>query len=654
MHVCRDDRKIRDVAPPDPSVSLIEELSKALLASTHDHGILFAHARDAMSLFEAGTGRFIDVNAAWLELYGYTREEALQLSVTDVSAEPDATRESVGAKVAGADGRRIALRWHKRKDGSVFPVELDCGVIDVKGGKAMFASIRDISERIRAEDALRRSEASFRALIEGVPFGVVVHRDGLIVYANPAGRALLGYDADDGLLGRSALSLVHPEDRPIVLERIERERRGEAVPAIEERFIRRDGSMVHVEVSALPVQYDGAPALLAIVRDLTGQRSMEAQLAMADRLASLGRLAAAVGHEINNPLAYVMGNVELLSREVEALSIPEDTKASLRSRLLIIDEGTTRVRDIVRDLKTLARSDDDRTVPVDVHRSLEVCIDMAAHETRCRARVVRDFGEPFEVQGNEARLGQLFLNLLVNAAHAIPEGNVPDNEIIVRTRLQAGRGVIEIHDTGSGIPAQMRSRVFEPFVTTKAPGAGTGLGLSICHHIVTALGGSIEFEARAPHGTCFRVVLPATPGVGPSSSARMPNAVPPSGSRHRLLIVDDEPMIAHMLASHLDGYDVTLAHSGREAIQLFARGSGYDAILCDLVMGDLTGVDVYEHLSRHHPGQERRILFMSGGAFTARTQDFMASVPNPRLEKPFNAGLADAMIRAIIDEESPE
>lgn len=615
--------------------------------------MLLSHARDAMSLFEPASGRFIDVNDAWLELYGYTRAEALGLRVTDVSAEPDQTRASIGAKYVGGSGRRIELRWHKKKDGSVFPVELDCGVIHLEAGDAMFAAIRDISERVRAEEAVRRSEASFRALTESLPYGVFVHRNNVLLYVNPAGLSLLGYDDVEELQGTPALSLVHPDDQSIVIERIERERCGETVPVLEERFIRKDGSAVAVEVSAMPVDFDGSMALLAIVRDVTVKKHMEAQLAMADRLASLGRLSAAVGHEINNPLAYAMGNVELLVREIEGLDIPADKREVLLSRLAIIDEGNGRVRDIVRDLKTLARGDDHATIPVDVHRTLDVCIDMAAHETRCRARVIREYGEPFLVQTNEARLGQLFLNLILNAAHAIPEGNVQDNEIIVRTRpVPPDRAAIEIHDTGLGIPEAMQSRVFEPFFTTKSPGAGTGLGLSICHHIVTSLGGHIELEAREPRGTCFRVVLPATLHQGTSVSSRPPTSRPAGGPRYRLLVVDDEPMIARTLASYLEGFDVTVAGSGRQAIELLESGTPYDAILCDLVMGDLTGIDVYDHLVKHGSGAERRMVFMSGGAFTERTQQFIDRVANAHLEKPFSIDVADAMLRRVIARES--
>ncbi len=622
------------------------------LASIHDRAMLLSHARDAMSLFEPGSGRFVDVNDAWVEMYGYTREEALGMRVTDVSAEPDETRGSIALRIESGVGRRIDQRWHKKKDGTVFPVELDCGVIHLETGDAMFAAIREITERVQAEESLRRSEASFRTLIESLPYGVFVHRDGPLVYTNPAGREILGYDNAAELLGKEALSLVHPDDRPAVVARIERQRRGEAVPVLEERFIRRDGTPVCVEVSAMPVDFYGAMANLAIVRDLTVRKQMEAQLAMADRLASLGRLSAAVGHEINNPLAYVMGNVQLLQREMEALDVPAEQRESLLARLRVIDEGTNRVRDIVRDLKTLARGDEHVMVPVDVHRTLDVCVDMAAHETRCRARVTRDYGAAFQVQASEARLGQLFLNLLLNAAHAIPEGSVQDNEIIVRTRVVgADRALIEIHDTGLGIPAEMQSRVFEPFFTTKAPGSGTGLGLSICHHIATSLGGSIELEARKPRGTCFRVVLPATPCEGSSSSSRPPASQPVDGPRYRLLIVDDEPMIAGMLANYLEGFDVSVAGSGRQAIELIESGPRYDAILCDLVMGDLTGIDVYEYLARQSPGAERRMVFMTGGAFTERTQEFVDAVPNAHLEKPFGIEVADAAIRRVIAAE---
>ncbi len=611
--------------------------------------VIFAHERDAMSVFDAKTHQLIDVNEAWLELYGYTREEALGMTPADVSDEQEATRSSIDERASGGGSRRIGLRWHRKKDGTRFPVELSCGHVELGGREAMYAVIRDISERVEADEALRRSEAGFRSLIEGMPYGVFVHRFGRLVYTNPAGLELVGYtEHADELLGKEAIEFVHPDERELVARRIaEYMQQGKTAPVMEERFLRRDGSFATVEVTGIPVEFDGEPAALALVRDISLRKRMEAQLVTADRLASLGRLAASVGHEINNPLSYVLGNAQMLQRELDEAGVDPGLLEKLKERLSAIIQGSERMRDVVRDLKTLARGEDERRGVANLHRVLDVCADMAAHEVRHRARLVKAYRDPALVDASEGRLGQIFLNLLVNAAQAIPEGNVFDNEVRIATRrTEDGHIVVEISDTGVGIPDELLERIFEPFYSTKGPGGGTGLGLSICHHLVTSLGGSIHVERRVPRGTTFRVVLPQADRPAVDASEPAPAPKPVVGGR--VIVIDDEQRLTELLATLLDGYEVTTAHSGRQAIELFERGEPFDVILCDLMMGDLTGMDVYEHLARTGTGAERRIVFMTGGAFTPRAAQFLESVDNPRLHKPFSTSSVLRVIHELI------
>ncbi len=630
-----------------------DELLAALLESDQRFRLVFAHERDAMSVFDAATQRFVEVNDAWVELYGYSREEALGMTPDDVTDEQDATQAAIAERAAGKGTARVDLRWHKKKDGTRFPVELSCGTLTLGGRAAIYAVIRDITERVRADEAVRRSEASFRALIEGIPYSVFVHRFGKLVYINPAGLELLGFTGHaDEILGQEVMGFVHPDYREEVRRRIEHYTKvGMPAPVLEERFRRRDGSYVIVEVSGIPVMFDGEPAVLAFAQDLTDKKRLEAQLITTDRLASLGRLAASVGHEINNPLAYVLGNAQMLKQDLSRLrpgAVDEKILDQFAERLSAIEQGSERVRDVVRDLKTLAQRDEEARGPVDVHGVLDACADMAAHEIRHRARLVKDYGDALFVDASEGRLGQIFLNLLVNAAQAIPAGNVADNEVRVVARRDGDQVIVEISDTGVGIPDEERGRIFEPFYSTKGPGGGMGLGLSICHHLVTSLGGSIQAQRRVPRGTTFEVTLPAAQRLAVEPPAPVEEPAPLAG--RRVLVVDDEERFARVLASFLEGYSVSLAHSGREAIKLLDRGEQFDVILCDLMMGDMTGMDVYEHLLRAGTGVERRMIFMTGGAFTRRAQEFLESVDNPRLDKPFRPSQVARMIREMLSE----
>ncbi len=307
-------------------------------------------------------------------------------------------------------------------------------------------------------------------------------------------------------------------------------------------------------------------------------------------------------------------------------------------------EGAERVRLIVRDLRTLSRGDDDRRAPTDVKPVLESSVNMVGNEIRHRARLRKDYQDVPLVEANEARLGQVFINLLLNAAQAIPEGQADRNEIRVATRLEAGRVLVEVSDTGSGIASEIRGRIFDPFFTTKPIGAGTGLGLSVCQSIIAGLGGEITCETAVGRGTVFRVWLPAAQRV---PAARQPQITPRSvKARARVLVVDDEPMIGTSVRRSLGGeHDVTAVTSAHEALSLLTAGQRFDLILCDLMMPVMTGMDLYGEMQRGFADQAARTIFVTGGAFTPRAQEFLDHVDNPHIEKPFDLRQLRALVK---------
>ncbi len=634
------------VAPPSEMSSRVDLGDPIRLPTEGGEVAIVAHGGLPMSAFDA-EGRFVDVNEAWVALFGWTRAEALGMSVADVSGEPSVTLSAIAAAQLRG-GMRIAIRLHRRKDGSTFAAEHTTAIIRSGARSYLYTIIRELEDERRAELARRRSDASFRALIETMPDGVVVHRHGTIVYVNPRARAMLGYDSLDEIVGRHALELIHPDDRAAVIERVRVMLTvGGTAPPVEERFLRKDGTSVTVEVAAMPTEFAEEPAVLAIVRDLSARKAMEASLVTADRLASLGRLAAAVAHEINNPLAYVMGNLQVLSRELARAGdrVPEELRASFAQRIAIAEDGAARVRDIVRDVKTLSLVEG-APEPVELHRVLDVCVNMAEHEIRHRARLVKRYGPAARVLASEARLGQVFLNLLVNAAQAIPEGNVDGNEIVVETsRPSPEEVVVCVHDTGSGVPDAIVDRIFDPFFTTKARGKGSGLGLAISRDVVASLGGTISVEPRGDgaRGTTFCARLPTSERM--PSFALTPAPRPVGPTRPPILLVDDEPRLARVLEAQLEGdYDVTIAHSGRQAIELLGRFAAFSAIVCDVLMPDLTGGDVFEWLRTHHPGLERRVIFMTGGTLSAAARATLDASEGRILAKPFGV---DELRRAI-------
>jgi CheY-like chemotaxis protein len=234
----------------------------------------------------------------------------------------------------------------------------------------------------------------------------------------------------------------------------------------------------------------------------------------------------------------------------------------------------------------------------------------------------------------------------LNAAQAIPEGDVNGNEIRIRTRQEAGRIVVEIEDTGVGISPEDLPRIFEPFFTTKSNGAGTGLGLSISHNIVAAHGGTLTAERASRRGTLFRVNLQATSDVAVERPEPRPRAAAPE-RRLRILLVDDEPSMTRILAQLLQRHEVTAVGCGREAIARLATDPSYDVIVCDLQMNEGDGVDVYAYLREHGVGLTKRVIFTTGGAFTERARDFLAACHQPVLEKPYDAERLETLIAEV-------
>ncbi len=395
------------------------------------------------------------------------------------------------------------------------------------------------------------------------------------------------------------------------------------------------------------------PAIERELRDVklrTEQKKMQDQLMISDRMASMGTLASGVAHEINNPLSCVLANLELAVGEIEERAAKLgllDELSEVREELRDARSAADRIRAIVCDLKIFSRAQEEKTGPVDVERVMESTLRMAWNEIRHRARLVKHYGATPPVEASESRLGQVFLNIVVNAAQAISEGRAQNNEIRITTSSHpSGSVIIEISDTGPGMSPEVISRLFTPFFTTKPAGVGTGLGLSICHRIVTGFGGSIEASSEPGKGSTFRISLRPSRGGELEEAPRKPrgDAALRSG---RVLVVDDEPMIVKAVERTLSGeHEVISAGSGEEVLRRVRAGERFDVILCDLMMPQMTGMELHAELERTVAEQAHRMIFLTGGAFTTYARGFLDEVPNQRLEKPFDT----AHLRAMINE----
>lgn len=601
------------------------------------------------------------VNGQMARMVGYSVEEMMGMPMADLVGEADRSRAALMVE-RGRQGISVGEdSTLLRKDGSEIWVRISATPILGADGAYIggLAMITDRTQYRVAEEALRSSEEQYRQIVETTTDGILtVNRDSLVVFVNGRFAEMLGYQPGE-MIGKSVLAFVSATSQVVVVDAFKQRRLG-LRDAVDSEFLHRNGTEVTVNIVGSPVmdasgQHVGS---LAVVRDVTEQRKLQSQLMVSDRMASVGTLAAGVAHEINNPLAAVMANLEYIAEMLGQLTgdtapmhpamrdawIREQIKPSLEDAR----EAAERVRFIVRDLKMFSRSPSEEiTGPVDVKTTMESSLRMAWTEIRHRARLVKNYGRVPSVDANEARLGQVFLNLVVNAAQAMQEGRAEDNEIRVSTRLEGERVVIEVSDTGAGIPPEIRNRIFDAFFTTKGVGVGTGLGLAICHRIVTDMGGELTVESEVGVGTTFRVSLL----VARTEAIEVvtPPPVLPSGRRGRILVVDDEEMVIRVVRKILSKeHDVVATVEAKEALSLCARGETFDLILCDLMMPVMTGMELHQQLSRVAPEQAERMIFVTGGAFTEKGRHFLSETPKEYIEKPFDSANLRAIVRRYL------
>jgi signal transduction histidine kinase/CheY-like chemotaxis protein len=516
---------------------------------------------------------------------------------------------------------------------------------------------------IEHERAVQRRADRIRATFDYVDEGMLVVElsSGTVIESNDAASRLLQIPVEE--LNDTAPSWlqVTPEDGArlgwgALLDELTDGR------TVRGRAILREGQEVSVELRATVRNLDDGTFAFVLCRDISRDLEKERARATQERLATVGSLAAGVAHEINNPLAYVIANVQyaldgITQWQMQATESMSDTdrerrRAQIKEALYEANEGARRVQRIVADLKTLARQGEDRLEPIDVEKTLHWAIGVTMAEIRHRAKLVKNFEAIPPVRGDEARLGQVFVNILLNAAQAIEPGHAHENEIIVNTSAPEGRVIIEVLDSGMGIPEQNLTKIFDPFFTTKPRGVGTGLGLSICHEIIASMRGSLTAANRPTGGARFVVELPAMPGgqAQVMRAARRRNSSPPAAQAARILIIDDEGLAAKALGRILREHRVEIADHAPTGLQM-ALERTYDVIFCDLMMPELSGMAVHEAVERKAPHVADRMVFVTGGTFTEEARSFATRHAGRCLFKPFDTSLVKAAIERLLSEK---
>lgn len=501
------------------------------------------------------------------------------------------------------------------------------------------------------------TETQSRLLLNRATDGiVVVDRSHRVAYVNPAACAMLGVECD-ALLGEPFEPVIPEEGCPTT-------------------FVAQssDGSVTQLTATAIVSIWDGHESIIIQLQPavrpsvppsmppsslpiVSGPRVSE------DRLRTVGRLAAGLAHEVNNPLTFVLANLESLReshhavrrflRRLRVTLATEDAitvssfeqleaEASLQELLddaadMLTDchKGMHRIQEIARSLGTFSRADDDHAERVDVTRIVDDACAMVFNQIRYRARLVKRFEPVPMIAAHPGRIAQALVNLLTNAAEAIEGGAYDQHRIIVSTRVEDGYLRIAVRDTGSGIREEDRNRIFTPGFTTKAPQGGMGLGLSVSKRVAEEHGGRLEVS-HPERGTCVELVFPVETGlrvVEPTRESRPVSEAP--ARRWRLLIIDDDAMVLSALRRRLRRrFDVVTVLGGAEALVRLGEDPRFDALVCDLMMPEIDGKSFYDQVCEAHSALADRIVFMSGGAFTPRLRKFAGEVANPVLQKP--------------------
>lgn len=635
------------VLPPVPGGAVLPSLDPALL-----HGVL--SAIPARVVVVDRDMRYVYANPEALGFWGLAAEQVIGQKVADIVGE-----QRVGPYLHRADllWSGQSLRWegwaeyprHGRRYVSEVVVPFTRADGEVS---ALIAFGRDLTEFKQQEQALadklaalERAEALKSAIVDHALAAIVsTDERGRIVGFNPAAEAMFGRKSAEAM-GRSVSEvMIPPRHRSAHEAGLHRLAQGGAPRVLGQRMqldaLRADGSEFPIEMVLWRTDAAGSTYYTASINDISErQRAAEVierqrdALRHSEKLSAMGSLLAGVAHELNNPLAIVMGRAGLLEEKAAGTPLAEDARRIL--------DAAQRCARIVRTFLNMARQKPAERAPVQLNDIARAAADMLGYTLRSHdIELALDLAPELPaVQADGDQIGQVVLNLIVNAQQALAS-HARDRRIRIATGLEPPRPGrefrvwLEVSDSGPGVPEPLRGSIFEPFFTTKAEGAGTGLGLSVSRSIVREHGGHLQLRPTA-EGACFRLSLPISGEAEPATQP-MPLEAAEAAPQARVLVVDDEPEIAELLRAYLeaDGYEVATAESGAVALALLAEAR-FDAIVSDLRMPDTDGAALWREVKLQHPPLARRMLFVTGDTLSPGARGFLAETGCPWLDKPF-------------------
>jgi two-component system cell cycle sensor histidine kinase/response regulator CckA len=602
-------------------------------------------------------GNFTFLNESMCKMLGYEREELLGMNNRQYADEENTRKVYQVYNRVYRTGEPVKnFEWQIiRKDGDRRDIEVSISLIrDAEGHPTGFRGIvRDITERKRAEEKLRESEEQYRLLVENANDAIFIAQDGVIKFPNSKTVETLGYTAEE--LARIPLTQhIHTEDRDIVVARHRKRLQGESLPPVYSfRVLNRSGKEFWFEINAVQINWEGRPATLNFMRDVTEQKRLEAQLIQAQKMEAVGTLAGGLAHDFNNLLTGILGNASLAKTGMD----PSDQNYGRIQNIETIVESAA---GLTRQLLAFSRGG---RVEVRASNINEVIEKTATIFSRTRKEVAlhqnldKDLW-PAEV--DRGQMEQVFMNLFVNAWQAMPGGGNlyldTVNTVLTETDLKhpymkPGRYVkVSVTDTGTGMDAKTRARIFEPFFTTKEMGRGTGLGLAMVYGIIKGHNGYINVYSEPGHGTTFSIYLPASEKEVPREAPLFKGIL---RGTETILIVDDEQMNLNVSKEVLEllGYAVYTASSGTEALAMYTGKKGeIDLILLDMIMPGMSGGETYDRMKELNP--DIRVILCSGYSIDGDAQKIMDRGCKGFIQKPFNLSDLSQKIREALDKKN--
>ena len=601
------------------------------------------------------------VNDSLLHLIGRQKEEIIKKNAR-IFYSSDEMYHQVGKQFYDdlrEKGRaHIEVDW-QHKDGSILNIYLTGGAVDQQDiSRGIVFAALDISERKRAEVELKESEERYRRLVEFSPDAIVVHSEGKIRYVNPAALTLLGATDASELIGKPFLDIIHSDYRDSVHQQIITLMKEDlALPLTEQKFIRLDGSIVDVEVAAMPIVYKEKSAMQLVVRDISEQKKLQSQLLQTQKIQSIGTLAGGIAHDFNNILGIILAYSSLLDK---SKLTPDKFSVSI----IAINQAVQRGAALVRQILTFARKTDILFEPTDIPELIHELLSMLG-QTFPKTITFSESIEkslPF-ILAARTQINQALLNLCINSRDAMPQGGSISISAGKQTKEQIYQNFpdarekeyvcLTVTDTGKGMDEATRQRVYDPFFTTKEKGKGTGLGLSVVYGIVQAHHGFIDVKSDMGRGTTFRLFFPV-PVISEQTAVSQQSVESYEiGGTETIMFVEDEELLLQMVSFLLEskGYKVLCARDGLEAVNIFLSHKQEIAlVITDMGLPVMTGTDEFKKLREIDPNV--KVIFASGFFEPDIKSELQKDGDNGFIQKPYDPNDILRMIRQVLDKKA--